>query len=141
MRHNKYEADPPSISRSIMGALIVFLLLPILAVDLDAYHGINSYNVYVGPLHVILAMGAAIIGSLSMSLLINGYAVVRDLVYAPLAGAIIVGSASFWMTKSAYAMAAGFVGGAIMAIIQNVFARNYGTVSYTHLTLPTIYSV
>lgn len=109
-----------------MGSLIVFLLMPLLAVDLDAYHGINQFNVYTGPLYVILAMGAAIMGGLVVSLLINGYAIVRDLIYAPIAGAIIVGSASFWITNPSYAMAGGFVGGAIMATIQNIFEKNYG---------------
>lgn len=74
-----------------------------------------------GPVYIILAMGAAVVGSVIFSVLINGTVVARDLIHAPIAGGIIAGSASFFITAPVYTFVVGFTGGAIQAVLQNVF--------------------
>lgn len=119
-RHLKYNASYSSVALSTFGAMIIFLAFPYLAMELDAYHGINNFNVYTGPFYVIVAMGAAIIGSIIVSCFINGTIIPRDLINAPIAGGIISGSASFFITNPVYALVVGFCGGAIQAVIQNI---------------------
>lgn len=72
---------------------------------------------------VIVAMGASIVSSVIVSCMINGHLIVRDLIHAPIAGGIIAGSASFFLTNQVYALVVGFVGGAIQTLIQNYFEK------------------
>jgi hypothetical protein len=41
-------------------------------------------------------MGAAIGASVIFTCIINGYIIIRDIIHAPIAGAIVAGSASFF---------------------------------------------
>lgn len=70
-------------------------------------------------------MGAAIVASFIMSGLINGSAIIRDVIHAPIAGGIVVGSASFFITNPVYALVAGFAGGAVQTFIQNIIEKPY----------------
>lgn len=121
--HIKNTASPSTVALSTFGAIIIFLLLPFLTYELDAYHGINPHSIYIGPLELLLAMGAAIIGAIGTSLLINGALVPRDIITAPVAGAIIAGSATFFITQNAYSIVVGFVGGVIQVLIQNYIEK------------------
>lgn len=112
-----------SAGRAVIGALIVFLFFPILALDLDAQHGINSFNVYVGPYCIILSMGAALVTSVGVSSMINGYLIIRDIIHAPIAGAIMGGSASFFAVNPVQPILTGFVAGLIQTLIQNLFEK------------------
>ena len=124
VNHLKNNASYGSVALSAMGALIIFVFIPVLSVDIDTYHGINSFNRYTGPLSVIFAMGFSIIASLIVSVLINGHLIARDLINAPLAGAIIVGASSFFITNNVFSIVIGFVGGALQAALQNAFEKN-----------------
>jgi hypothetical protein len=52
--------------------------------------------------------------------MINGTVIGRDLIHAPIAGGIVVGAASFFITNPAYAIVAGFTAGVVQTVIQNV---------------------
>jgi hypothetical protein len=64
-------------------------------------------------------MAASLIGSSMVSMLINEQIIIRDLVHAPIAGGIVVGSASFFIANPVYALVAGFAAGVLQALIQN----------------------
>ncbi len=70
-----------------------------------------------------MAMGAAIVGAVIFSVLINGSVIARDLIHAPIAGGIIAGSASFFITAPVYIFVVGFTGGAVQTVLQNVFQK------------------
>jgi hypothetical protein len=70
-------------------------------------------------------MGAAVIGALCISALINGNLILRDIIHAPIAGGIVVGSASMFIANPLYAMVAGFTAGIVQSLIQNVIEKNY----------------
>lgn len=70
-------------------------------------------------------MGAAVVGAVIFSVLINGKLVARDLLHAPIAGGIIAGSASFFITNPVYTFVVGFTGGALQAVVQNIFQKGY----------------
>jgi uncharacterized integral membrane protein len=120
-KHPNYTSNSSTTSVALFGALIIFTFFPFLAVDLDAYHGINQFNLWTGPFYIIIAMGAAVVGSVIVSCLINGHLIIRDLIHSPIAGGIIAGSASFFITSPVYALVVGFMGGATQAFIQNYF--------------------
>lgn len=68
-------------------------------------------------------MGASIVGALCISILINTDLVIRDIVYAPIAGGIVVGSASFFISNPVYSIAAGLTAGIVQALIQNCIEK------------------
>jgi hypothetical protein len=123
-RHPRNTANFTSVSRAIFGVLIIFLFFPCLAMDLNSYHGINVFNVYVGPLSIILSMGSALGAALIFTCLINGYIIARDLIHAPIAGAIIGGTSSFFTINPGESIIIGFVGGALQTIIQNLIEKS-----------------
>lgn len=70
-------------------------------------------------------MGAALIGAYSISSIINGNPIGRDMIHAPIAGGIVVGAASFFITNPVYAIVAGFTAGVVQCIIQNAIESRY----------------
>jgi ammonia channel protein AmtB len=108
---------------AVFGSLIIFALFPFLAYEFDAYINVNSYSSYVGPLCVIVAMGAGTLGSIMVSTLINGQLIARDAIHGPIAGAIAVGASSLYITTPVWALVAGCSGGIVQALIQNTIER------------------
>ena len=83
-------------------------------------------------------MGAGVVGSFCLSALIHGNIIIRDIIHGPIAGGIVVGSASFFITNPVYALVAGFAAGAVQSTIQSIekyFLRNKGVVSTVSWTL------
>jgi hypothetical protein len=70
--HFRNCANPHSASLAFVGSIFVFVFFPFLALDLDAQHGINTFNVFIGPLCIVLAMGASVVGALIFSIFLNG---------------------------------------------------------------------
>lgn len=58
-----------------------------------------------------------------MTTLINGIIIFRDLIHGVIAGAIVVGASSLFISNPIYAIVAGMTGGIIQTIIQNVLER------------------
>lgn len=70
-------------------------------------------------------MGAGTIGALSLSCLINGFIIARDLLHGPVAGAIAVGASSLFIANPMYALVAGAAGGIIQTLLQNIVERHF----------------
>lgn len=70
-------------------------------------------------------MGAGTIGAMSISALINGVLIARDVIHGPIAGAIAVGASSLFITNPTYALVAGAAGGIIQALLQNIVERKF----------------
>ena len=70
-------------------------------------------------------MGAGTIGAMSISALINGYLIARDVIHGPIAGAIAVGASSLFIANPTYALVAGGAGGIIQALLQNRVEKKY----------------
>jgi hypothetical protein len=118
----KHELNTSSVfatTYSLFGTLIIFALFPVLAYDIDTFSPFNIFNLTNGPLSVIVGMGASVVGAYSVSSIINGTAIARDLIHAPIAGGIVVGAASVFVTNPVYSFVAGFTAGALQSIIQN----------------------
>jgi len=120
-KHPKYNGVESNVPNALFGALIIFIFFPFLAFDLDTFHGVNRFNYLIGPFYIVLAMGASIVGAVIVSTIFNGNLIIRDLIHAPIAGGIIAGSASFYISTPVYSLVAGFAGGAIQSLLQNIF--------------------
>jgi len=70
-------------------------------------------------------MGAGTLGAVSISTLVNGYLISRDVIHGPVAGAIAVGASSLFITNPTYALVAGAAGGIIQALLQNIVERKF----------------
>ena len=92
--------------------------------DLNAHHTINYFNSFVGPFCIVISMGASLLGSFIVSTLINGKLIARDMIHAPIAGAIVGGSASFFTVNPTQPILAGLAGGILQTLIQNLFEKD-----------------
>jgi len=108
----------------MIGALVIFALLPILSYETDGYTRYNSHSFYTNPLCIIIAMGAGTLGSIIISSIINGTIILRDLLHGPIAGAIAVGASSLYISYPIYIIVSGLIGGIVQAFIQNAFEKN-----------------
>lgn len=81
------------------------------------------YSPYSNPICVIAAMGAGAISSLTVSCLINGYIITRDITHGTISGAISVGASSLYVTTPVYAFVAGAAGGIVQVLIQNFIEK------------------
>lgn len=70
-------------------------------------------------------MGSSLIGACILSLLINGTIAARDIIYAPVAGAIVVGSSSLFIINPVYSLVAGFSGGFTQSFIHNLLENKW----------------
>lgn len=70
-----------------------------------------------------MAMAAGIVGSLLVSLLLNGYVIPRDVIHGLIAGAVIAGNSTTYFYNVVYAILTGLVGGMIQAFIQNLIEQ------------------
>ena len=68
-------------------------------------------------------MGAGVIGAIIGSSLINGSIIARDTLHGPIAGAIVVGASSLFITNPVFAFIAGFSGGFVQSLIQNIIEK------------------
>ncbi len=75
------------------------------------------------PTCILLGMGAGVIGSIVFSLIYNGELIIRDAIHGVIAGAIVAGASSLYVSNPSYALIAGGVGGLTQSIIQNIFER------------------
>lgn len=66
---------------------------------------------------------AATIASFIWSSVFNGHLVVRDVIFGPVAGGVIAGTASLYVVNPVYAMVMGFTGGSIQVIGQNLIEK------------------
>lgn len=119
----KYTSSEYSSAYAAFGALIIFALFPLLSYEIDAYTRYNSYSPYTNPVCIIIGMGSGLIGAMFVSLLINGTLILRDALHGPIAGAIVVGASSLYITIPTYAFVAGASGGIIQALIQNLVEK------------------
>lgn len=105
----------------MFGALIIFAFFPFLAFEIDGYIFQNIFSASSAPFLILLAMGAGSVGSICISILINGSIIVRDATHGLIAGAIATGAGSLYMNNPVYALITGFIAGMIQAAIQSIF--------------------
>jgi hypothetical protein len=73
--------------------------------------------------NLIVGLGTGTIGAIFVSTLINGYIIARDALHGPIAGAIVVGASSLYITSPIYAFVAGITGGIAQSLIQNLIEK------------------
>lgn len=105
----------------MLGALIIFATMPVLAFAIDSYTEYSAFNVYTNPMLVALAMGAGGVTAAGVSSIANGYLVVRDVTHGIVAGAVAVGAASLYITDPIYGLLSGAIAGLFQGIIQACF--------------------
>lgn len=120
-----YEASDFSSRLALFGSLIIFTFFPMLSYEVDNSRKFNNFYLYTGSTSLLLGMSSSVVGALCISSLINGNIIVRDILHAPIAGGIVVGSASFFIVNPVYSLVAGFSGGAAQTLIQNLIEKNW----------------
>ena len=68
-------------------------------------------------------MGAGIGGSLVMSMLFNGYIILRDVTHGAVAAAVATGAASLYILNPSYAIITGFMAGIMQGFFQNFIEK------------------
>jgi hypothetical protein len=106
-----------SVYISMMGSIVMFVFMPVLAFEGDGSMAREAFTNYTTALSIILSMGASLTTGLAVSLLINGSINARDLQNALIAGFVVGGTASYFITNPAFSIVCGFTG----ALFQPVF--------------------
>jgi hypothetical protein len=103
---------------SLLGALFIFVFFPVLAFEIDNTNPINNFNRFIGPLCVILSMGAGTIASIAISIIFNngGNLRVRDIGHSLIISGISCGSASYFITNPTFAIVIGIVASFIQIV-------------------------
>lgn len=69
---------------------------------------------------VFFSISGSTISCVALGLIFYGRFIVRHLVYGPVAGAVIGGAASFYISNPVYAILVGVVGGMLQAIFMSI---------------------
>ena len=72
-------------------------------------------------------MGAGVCGSLIMSMILNGYLVLRDATHGAIAGAIATGAASLYILNPSWAIITGFIAGSLQGFFQGLVEKRSAT--------------
>jgi hypothetical protein len=122
-RNNFNQSSNFSACCSLFGSLVIFALFPMLSYDVDSTRPFNTFYLQTGPLCILLGMSSSVMGAFCISNVINNSIILRDIIHAPIAGGIVVGSASFFITNPVYAIVAGFTAGSVQTLIQNLIEK------------------
>jgi hypothetical protein len=100
------------------------ILLPLLAYEADQSLQESNFQRYIAPLSILLSMGSAIITSIAVSMFVNGDnkingVRVKDVLNAQIAGGIICGAASFYITTPYLGLITGVVAGVTQYFFDN----------------------
>lgn len=106
-------------SLAILGSIVIFTLFPILAYDVDSTRTFDPFLLHTAPISVLLGMAASLMAAYITSSVFNPNVIARDLLHAPIAGGIVVGSAASFIVSPVYALVAGFTAGTVQTLIQN----------------------
>jgi hypothetical protein len=107
-----------------MGSLLVWIFFPILALDYVDIE-VATHTPYTGAYSVIFSLCAATITSFLLSPVFNDGILIRDVVYGPIAGGVACSTASYWILNPAYAIAVGFVAGAVQVVVMNAIEKKF----------------
>lgn len=146
--HYYYRSVYATRSMGLVGLVIVFAAFPMLSVA-GVYNVSVRYNLikYIVPLNMWLALGAGILGSFSMSAIINGKIYLHDLLYSGLSGGIVYSSSADLHKNPAVPLTVGFLMGAVICAYNSRALRSlnkYGvksSLSIIHMyLLPGLFS-
>lgn len=119
MQHQNYSADRFSATFALIGTILTWIFFPILAMDFIR-DTITTTNMYTGAYSVIFALCASTLAAFMISPLFNDGVLIRDIIYAPIAGGVACSTASFWILNPVYALLTGLVAGSVQVIIMNL---------------------
>lgn len=94
MQHQNYSADRFSATFALIGTILTWIFFPILAMDY-LEQTVTTTNTYTGAYSVIFALCASTLAAFMVSPLFNDGVLIRDVIYAPIAGGVACSTASF----------------------------------------------
>lgn len=119
LQHQNYSADRFSVAFALIGTILTWIFFPVLALDyVDSSVSINTP--YTGAYSVIFALCASTLAAFMMSPIFNDGILVRDIVYAPIAGGVACSTASYWIVNPVYSILTGFTAGVVQVVIMNL---------------------
>jgi hypothetical protein len=103
-------------------------LLPFLAFEGDQSLEGTDFQKYIAPVGIILSMGSAIVTSIALAMLIHGDNTennvrITDILNAQIAGGIVSGAASYYMTTPYLGIITGVTGGACQYFFDNYIEK------------------
>lgn len=112
--HELRVAGKFSYSLTALGALFCWVFFPFLNTDIPASLALN----YQAGIATFYCITGCVLTSLGISCIINGRLSLRDIVYSPVVGGVIVGSSAGMISNSAGAIILGVVGGIFHLMLQ-----------------------
>ena len=122
---------------SIIGTLIIFLIVPILAFEGDGSMQRESFTNFTTAFGILLSMSSAITSGIAFSCFTNGYLRIRDVQNSLIAGIVVGGSSSYYVTNPGFSILMGGVGAILQILFEYLIEKplfvNFGV----HCTYPS----
>jgi ammonia channel protein AmtB len=106
----------------LIGAAFCWVFFPSINIDIPTTLFIYSN----GGISTLYSISSAVATSVAFSLVLNGKLMFRDIITAPIAGGVVIGSAAIYIYNPLEALIFGFVA-AILQVIFNKIEKKFGS--------------
>jgi ammonia channel protein AmtB len=103
---------------ALLGTVFCYIFFPFLHFDVPTIA--NGFLFQLGAINCLYAMSASVVTSLALSAVIYGRIAVKDLLYSPICGAIMVGTSAQFIFNPMAAIFLGMIAGFIQPLMNIV---------------------
>jgi hypothetical protein len=123
--HKEYISQKFNVILSLVGAAFCWVFFPSINMDIPSTLFVYSN----GGISTIYCVSASVATSIAFSLILNGKLMFRDVITAPIAGGVVIGSAAIYIYNPLEALLFGFVAG-ILQVLFNRVEKKLGSHPY-----------
>jgi len=120
--HKEYVSQKFNVTLALIGAAFCWVFFPTINMDIPTTLFIYSN----GGISTIYCISATVVTAIGFSLLLNGKLMFRDVITAPIAGGVIIGSASIYIYNPLESLFFGVFAG-ILQVLFNKLERKIGS--------------
>jgi len=114
----RYKSNRFATTTAVLGTVFCYIFFPFLHFDVPAVA--NAFLDTNGAINCLYAMSASVVTSLAFSAVLYGRISIKDLLYSPICGAIIVGTSAQFIFNPMAAIILGIIGGLIQPIFNMI---------------------
>ena len=134
--HRAYKSGKINITMSLFGSGLIFVFFPLLSMDVPLSLFIFSN----AAIATYFSMACTVMSVIAFDLIIEGRLSFRDIIMAPIAGGVIVSSASVYIYNPLQSLVLGFVSGLVLFIL-NRFEKHIGNEPHTSNAVFTLFGI
>jgi len=114
--HKEYVSHKFNITIALLGAAFCWVFFPVLNMDIPIDYFLYSN----AGISVLYCISATVLTSVAFSLILNGKIEYRDLITAPIAGGVIIGSSSVYIYNPLESLLFGTAAGILQVLFNKL---------------------